>query len=248
MLLGLESRGQTSAAKVRHLNLSLESHHDMLELPQFDQAFDYENNFYLSCSSDRIAKVIALNDAYRRVSRLPGVVVECGVFKGASLITLATLCKLFEGAASRPLFGFDVFGAFPETSFEPDKPVRQRFVDEAGDQGLTVEQLQEVLGRKHLSEGVELIRGDIVHTVPRFLQERPALRCALLNLDTDIYEPAKVILEHFWPRMVSGGVMLLDDYGVFPGETQAADEFFAEVGIPIQRFSYRTTPCFVVKP
>ena len=84
--------------------------------------------------------------------------------------------------------------------------------------------------------------------MPEYVARHPELKISLLNLDTDIYEPACVILEHLYPRIVPGGVLVLDDYGTFPGETKAADDYFKDRNVRIQKFPYAMTPCFVQKP
>ncbi|MBK5245369.1 MAG: dTDP-6-deoxy-L-hexose 3-O-methyltransferase, partial [Eubacteriaceae bacterium] len=75
----------------------------------------------------------------------------------------------------------------------------------------------------------------------------PHLKISLLNLDTDIYEPAVTILEHLWPRIVRGGVLILDDYGTFPGETKAVDDYFDGKDIIINKFDFAMTPCYIIK-
>lgn len=220
----------------------------MIHLPDFERAFDHENDFYLSSQPSRFAKLLAHADCYRRIQHLDGAVVECGVFKGTSLVGFATFRHLFEPGKTRQIIGFDTFGSFPETQFEADQDRRQRFIDEAGDQSISVAQMQQVLQHKGLDRNVELVAGDILETVPAWCAAHPDCPIALINLDTDIYEPAQVILKHLWPRLQSGGLLLLDDYGVFPGETQAADEFFGPLGLEIEHITYRQTPRFVVKP
>jgi hypothetical protein len=105
----------------------------------------------------------------------------------------------------------------------------------------------EVLTRKNLYRNIELVEGDITKTVPMYVMEHPELKISLLNLDTDIYEPAVTILDHLYPRIVNGGILILDDYGVFPGETKAVDDYFAGMDINIQKFPFRMGPCFIVK-
>ena len=219
----------------------------MNELPNFEEAFDYENAYFLSCQPNRLSKTVAHLDAYRRILDLPGHVVECGVFKGASFSRFAMLRALFEAQHSRRIIGFDTFGSFPETDHAGDKKLRERFVDSAGDQSISVDQLDQVLEHKGLNKNIELIAGDICKTVPDYLEKRPELKIALLNLDTDIYEPAVTTLEHLYPRIVPGGVLLIDDYGTFPGETEAVDQYFSGRNVRIQKFPYAMTPAFLVK-
>lgn len=219
----------------------------MINLPDFSKSFDYENNFYLSCDSSRIAKLLAHYEIYKMVSNIPGAIVECGVFKGTSLTRFATFRDLFSNSHSKKIIGFDVYGKFPETNFEQDKVPRQRFIDSAGESSITVESLTKVLQHKGIDKNVELVKGDILQTVPNYVEKHPELKISLLNLDTDIYEPASVILELLFPKIVRGGVLIIDDYGVFPGETQAVDEYFKDKDVVIQKFPFCMTPCYILK-
>ena len=68
----------------------------MIKLPNFHNPFDHENNFYLSCENSRIGKMIAHYELFQLSSKSQGHIVECGVFKGISLIRFATFLKLFK--------------------------------------------------------------------------------------------------------------------------------------------------------
>jgi len=125
--------------------------------------------------------------------------------------------------------------------------MRQKFIDDSGEEGIDVEQLYDILDRKKIRTNVELIKGNVCKTVPEYVLKNPDLKISLLNIDTDIYEPAKVILEKLWPKIVKGGVLILDDYGVFPGETKAVDEYFKGQNIEIKKFDYSATPRYVIK-
>ena len=70
-----------------------------------------------------------------------------------------------------------------------------------------------------------MVEGDILKTLPNFIKENNNLRIALLHIDVDIYEPTKIILEKLYDKVVEGGIIILDDYKVFPGERQAVDDF-----------------------
>ncbi|WP_223342326.1 TylF/MycF family methyltransferase [Synechocystis sp. PCC 7339] len=120
-------------------------------------------------------------------------------------------------------------------------------MESAGEESIDVEQLEQVLAHKGINKNVELVKGNILETVPEYVDNHPELKISLLNLDTDIYEPASVILEHLFPRIVPGGVLIIDNYGVFPGETKAVDEYFEGKGITINKFPFCATPCYVIK-
>ena len=219
-----------------------------MQLPDFEKAFDYENNFYLTCNINRISKILAHYELYKSVMETPGAIVECGVFKGASLIRFAAFRNLLGSPFNKKIIGFDTFDTFPETDYAEDKKIRQKFVKAAGEKSISSKQLMDVLKRKGTDESLELVEGDITQTVPDYVKDHPELRISLLNLDTDIYEPAVTVLEYLYPRIVTGGVLLIDDYGVFPGETKAVEDYFKDKHIKISKFPFCMTPCYVVKP
>lgn len=218
----------------------------MIELPDPEKTFDYENNFYLTCDNGRFYKYIGHYELFKMVADLPGDILECGVFKGASFVRFAAFRELFDLTKTKKLIGFDTFGAFPETGFEGDQDERQKFIDEAGSQSISKDQLTYVLKAKGSYENVDLIEGDLIETAPKYIEDNPGLELSLINLDTDVYEPAVTTLEHFWPRLVSGGVLILDDYGVFPGETKAVDDFFRDKDIEIKKLPH-TVPSYIIK-
>lgn len=219
----------------------------MIPLPDLDRAFEHENNFYLSCEPIRIGKILAHYELYKLTQALPGAIVECGVFKGTSLLRFAAFRDLFGNSYSKKIIGFDTFGDFPETHFSQDQLPRSKFIEAAGKESISKDQLLGLLKQKGTKKNIDLIEGDIIKTVPDYVANNPALKISLLNLDTDIYEPAVVILRHLFPKIVKGGVLILDDYGVFPGETQAVDEFFADQDLELRKFPFSMTPCYVIK-
>ena len=78
--------------------------------------WDSENIFYLKSDVTRISKLLYQYEIYKKILKLPGDVVECGVFKGASLVRLLTFRENLENTFSRKIIGFDAFGKFPKAS------------------------------------------------------------------------------------------------------------------------------------
>ena len=219
----------------------------MIDLPDFNNAFDYENGFYLSTNATRMGKLLAHLELFKMTNHLPGAIVECGVFKGASLARFAIFRNLFSIPLSRKIVGFDIFGTFPETDFEQDKENRERFIGAAGDQSISTEQMMQVMENNDCATNVELVKGDICKTIPEYIETHPEFRISLLNLDVDIYEPSVAILENLYPRIVQGGVLILDDYAEWPGETKAVDDYFKDQGVVIRKFPYCQFPSYIIK-
>lgn len=206
-----------------------------------DRVWDYENGFYLTSPAVRIGKLLTQYELYKTIVGLPGVVVECGVYKGASLIRWATFREFLESAHTRRIVAFDAFGKFPVSGDSLDVEFIERFEAEGG-LGIPASELARVLERKGFTN-CELVEGDILETVPRYVAAHPELKIALLHIDVDVYEPTMVCLRHFYERVVRGGLIVLDDYAMVAGETAAVDDFFASRDVVIEKLviSHRST-------
>jgi hypothetical protein len=219
----------------------------MIEIPDLEKAFEYENNFYLSCDNQRIAKLIAQYELFRMSVNVPGAIIECGVFKGVSLVRFAHFRELYSLPRSKTIYGFDTFDQFPASDYKPDDELLSKFIQSAGRSSIGKEQLTGILNGKKLSENVELIEGDVNVTIPEFVRKNQALKISFLNLDVDLYEPSRVILENLYPLLSPGGILLLDDYEKFPGETKAADDYFRGKNVEIKRFPYAASPSYIIR-
>ena len=161
-----------------------------------EDAMFYENGFYLTSQTERMSNILSHYELYKKVTNLPGDVVELGVFRGGSLLQFAAFRSLLENEKSRKIIGFDVFDEFPEAKNVADKKFREEWVKITNNEYLTKDELEKSLRLKGI-KNVELVKGDIAETIPAYLNNHPNLRIALLHIDTDIYEPAKIALESF---------------------------------------------------
>ena len=216
----------------------------MIKLPNFHKSFDYENNFYLSCDNSRIGKMIAHYELFKLSSKIPGCIIECGVFKGASLIRFATFLKLLK--SNKKIIAFDTFGKHTTTKISSDHK-RRKILLSHGKEAISEKQLMNILKRKGLEKNIQLIKGDITKTVPNYLKLNPKLKISLLNLDVDFYEPSMSILKNFYPKLSKDGILMLDDYGVWDGETMAVDEYFIDKKIKIRKHMFSKTPSYIIK-
>lgn len=215
---------------------------------ELEKSFDYENGFYLTSEPYRLGNILAHYELYKMITDLPGDVLELGVFKGSSIIQFATFRELLENEKSRKIIGFDVFGDFPDAGkVDSDKVFVEKWNEKFKDEFLTKEDILKSLEEKKIGN-VELVKGDICVTLDEYLEKYPYTRIALLHIDTDVYEPAKAGLEKLFERVVEGGVVVFDDYATVEGETIAIDEFFADKGYIIKKFSFsHTKPSYIVK-
>lgn len=211
-----------------------------------DKMFDYENGFYTTANESRFGKLLAQYEIYKKIIGLPGAIVECGLFKGNSFFRFAHFRDIFESIYSRKLIGFDTFGKFPKTNFAEDEKYVNNFINSAGEKSIKIKEIRRVMKYKNI-QNYELIKGDIINTVPQYCSDNPHLKIALLHIDTDVYEPAVTILQNMFDRVVKNGIVMLDDYATFPGETKAVDEFIKDRNLLVQKLSISHIPSYIVK-
>lgn len=209
------------------------------------KVWEYENGFYWFSHPSRLGKMLAHYELYRRIVGLPGEILEFGVYKGASLIRFATFRNLLENSYSRKIVGFDAFGEFPRESInlQTDLDFISSF-ESAGGDGLDVSEVEQIVNLKKF-DNVNLIKGNILQTLPNFLEKNSALRISLLHLDMDVKEPTEYVLKQLFSRMVPGGIIVLDDYGTVQGESLAIDEFVKANNLKIEKLSNSYAPSFV---
>jgi hypothetical protein len=93
-------------------------------------------------------------------------------------------------------------------------------------------------------QSVSLIRGDVSKTLPNHIPRK----IALLRLDTDFYESTRDELLHLYPRLVIGGILIIDDYGYWQGARKAVDEFLATLKPRPYMSRIDSTGRLIVKP
>lgn len=169
---------------------------------------------------------------------IPGALVECGVWRGGIMMA-AALTLLRAGVRDRDLYLFDTYEGMTEPTAH-DKWNGKLATDiwraEAGDAPISEwcragfdDVAKNMRSTGYPTERVHLVKGRVEDTLPA---QGPA-QIAMLRLDTDWYESTKHELEHLFPRLVPGGVLILDDYGHWEGARRAVDEYLASSKVPI---------------
>jgi O-methyltransferase len=162
-----------------------------------------------------------------------GDIVECGVWKGGSMMAVARTLQE-SGTTDRDLYLFDTFEGMSaptleDISFKGD--LAANLLSQSARDSSWVwacSALDEVKRNLQATgypvEHMFFIKGKVEETVP----EHAPARVALLRLDTDWYESTYHELLHLYPRLCPGGVLIIDDYGHWAGARKAVDKYFAE--------------------
>ena len=195
-----------------------------------------------------VERMYALYNAVEYVvdAGIPGAFVECGVWRGGSVMLIAATL-LAKGVTDRRIYLYDTFdGMAPPTNKDQDLEGHpaEALLTAATDRGedliwclAPLEEVRSNLAKiEYPTETYEFVIGKVEDTLTRLVPDQ----IALLRLDTDWYESTRVELEHLYPRLSRNGVLIIDDYGHWQGARQAVDEYFSGLrgNILLNRIDY----------
>lgn len=177
-------------------------------------------------------------------NKIDGDIVECGVWKGGSVMAVAKTLLALK-SYDKKLYLFDTFeGMSKPTEFDVSYSDRHIAVKEFENLKINDsssnwsrieldEVMSNVFSTGYNKEKFHFIKGKVEDTIPKFSPEK----ISILRLDTDWYESTRHELIHLFPRLVKGGVIIIDDYGFWKGAKKAVDEYFEEnnIGILLNR-------------
>lgn len=212
--------------------------------------FNLYNKLIESENLDRLQKIFTRYELFKKTTRTPGDIVECGVFKGTGHIFWLKLLRIFDEHSMKKVIGFDTFSNFPKSILKYEKKEANKFIKESKYRDITVKEINKKISKIGLKSRSELIKGDITKTSANYVKNNKGFRISLLNLDLDTYEGTKSALENFYPVVSKNGIIILDEYGKRGwGETDAVDEFFKnKKNINIQTIKYSNQPsAFIIK-
>jgi O-methyltransferase len=203
------------------------------------------------CQSATMTSIERMYAVYKAVEYIAGThirgdIVECGVWRGGSMMCAAH-ALLQAGDTSRRLYLYDTFeGMVPPDDVDVDISVRaaaprytagQRTEDSSAWCYAPIETVRlNMASTGYPEDQVTYVAGPVEDTIPGVVPES----IALLRLDTDWHASTRHELHHLFPRLVKGGVLIIDDYGHWQGARRAVDDYFAasEVKVLLNRIDY----------
>jgi len=192
-----------------------------------------------------VTRFLALYELFKKVLKVKGSIVECGVYQGFGLMSWAKISAVLEPAnLTRRIYGFDTFEGFNSVNSKDQNDFQ--VVEPGGLASSSYDELTQLIQEfdydrflGHIPK-VQLIKGDATQTIPEFLEKNPHLVISLLFLDFDLYLPTKVALQNFLPRMPKGAILAFDelDNPIWPGETVALFETLGINKLKIRRLDW----------
>ncbi len=208
------------------------------------------DNPFLFMTRQEASDMLARLRLFDLISDVPGYIVECGVNRGNHTLLMALLSTVTEPfALNRKIYGFDTFQGFRSLSAVDGEVTEVDFQDESGLDLLmrSVDIFDANRPQRHFNK-IELIEGDAVETIPKWVATHPEAQIALLYLDFDLYLPTLVALRELSPLVPVGGVVAFDEfcYDRFAGETQAFREVLKE-GWRLRKFNFHPFVAYAVR-
>lgn len=172
--------------------------------------------------------------------RVPGAFVECGVYMGGNIEVMIRALQ-HQGIGDRDIWLYDTFAGMPKPTDRDDDSLggvaksswEAHRTEADGDKGSNwmkagVEVVRErIAPLGYPDDRLRFVKGMVEDTIPHAMPKQ----IAILRLDTDFYSSTKHELRHLYPLLSPGGVLIIDDYGAFPGSRHATDEYIQEQGI-----------------
>jgi hypothetical protein len=228
------------------------------DLDDLERRIMVEISYLIAQSGDSVAQLVR---AVRYIveAKLPGEFVECGVYRGGSIVCMIRTLQAL-GVTDRHIWMFDTFEGMPEPQAvdehyaqtqDEDGGVkswaRHKRVDGRGSDWCycPIEEVRKtVLRTGYPEDKLHFVKGLVEDTIPSHGPEQ----IALLRLDTDFYRSTKHELVHLYPRLTRGGVLIVDDYGAYRGSRLATDEYFRENGMTVLLSRVDENVRMLVKP
>jgi hypothetical protein len=211
-------------------------------------------NLGLFSRSSVLAKMLYVDELYRMIVNIPGVIMEFGVWWGQNLALFESMRAIYEPYNyARRVVGFDTFAGYDSIT------------DKDGDSELVTkgaysvsEDYEQYLARLldyHERENTmghikkyELVKGDVTITASQYFERHPETVVALAYFDLQLYEPTKKCLEAIKPHLTRGSVIALDEINCpeFPGETLALKEVWGLDKLKIVRSRYLPDRSYII--
>ena len=199
----------------------------------FMDLFEQVTPYTMTSKEALFALYTAMNYVLDR--EIPGDIVECGVWRGGSALLAALIMKVRK-VNDRKLYLYDTFQGMPTpTEFDVDKYGRTGFemIEQYGDDigwcYASLEDVQKAFSVHSFDFEIQFVQGDVLETLETTKPET----ISVLRLDTDWYESTAAEFQHLYPRLSTGGVLIVDDYGCWAGSRKATDDYFREMPEPM---------------
>jgi hypothetical protein len=180
---------------------------------------DYIHQFPLFVGHVNLARYLFFYDLYKQCCTLSGNIADIGTWKGSSFLFMAKLVRLFETYSITQVHGFDWFQGMKPSSINDCIDVEGEYI---GDYDLLIKLVE----LQQLQDIAVIHKLDLCKDLDVFFEQHKYMRFKMIFLDCGIKEVLEASLSHFWPRLIQGGILIVDHYNTetSPSESQIVDD------------------------
>jgi hypothetical protein len=189
-------------------------------------------------------RLVTYYELYKLIKHLNGSILKCGITNDEAF-SYFSFFKQMNQYRQQPLVAFEKNPSlFEVTKFnnevEEGMAVKNIYTKHVG-------AAQQNLVEKGVTEKIEFVPGILSNSIPEYLIQNPELKIALLTIDIDDYESTLTAMQYFYPRIVSGGILIMNNYFKKSAENMAIQEYFVGQEVIIRHFSLEKGPHYIVK-
>lgn len=203
-----------------------------------EQDYNSFNQLIFSGDCKLLGKLLHRYHFYNKIRHLPGDIVEVGVYKGSGVASFCKILNIFEPNSNRKVIGFDFFSSTEGISSlrQSSTQAEVDLMTEVYERAKTSSELELGAVEENLARSTGkfqnrsmLVSGDIMTTMPSFVESNPGFRVSLIYIDVDLAAPTYYALKSMWNRLLPGGIVLFDEYE-YHGftESEGVERFLTE--------------------
>jgi hypothetical protein len=190
-------------------------------------------------------KLIAHYELFKKVSHLNGAIVKCGITAEEGFRRFAMFKEMTNGNIEQKMVAFEKFRPLFEEVVNKDGEITLKIKEH---NPVSLDRIANNLTESGLKENIDFVPGLVSEAIPEYLIANPELKIALLNIDLDEYDHTLTTLEFLYPRIMPGGILIVDNFYKYLAEQKAVKDYFAPSTLTINNFSVNNGPHYIVKP
>lgn len=184
-------------------------------------------------------RLVTYYELYKLINHLDGSIIKCGISEDEAF-SYFSFFKQIIGNKKQPMVSFEKNPSVFETV-----EANEETITVVKSKKITSKQIE--LVKKGKKENIDFLPGQLSDSIPNYLIDNPELKIALLTIDLDDYESTLTAMQYLYPRLVSGGVLIMNNYHKRSGESLAIKEYFCNEDVFIRHFSLEKGPHYILR-
>ncbi len=190
-------------------------------------------------------RLLAHYELFKKIKNIEGAIIKCGISAEEGFTRFAMFRDMVSNPEKQKMIAFQKSSSCFEEEVSHDGEIILKV--KTRNAPVSVDNIITTLIEKGQSQNIDFVPGSVCDTIPEYLIQNPELKISMLNIDLDEYESTMTALQFFYPRLVPGGILIIDNYFKNLDERKAIDNYFAPGSFHIKSFLVNKGPHYIVK-